>query len=104
MKGPAPTAPEARPKVPVPADLAAQVQAALAEDVGAGDLTARLIPKDQQGRATVITREAAVVCGIPYVEATFFALDPQARFEWFIGEGEAVIADQALFRVHGNAR
>lgn len=104
MKGPAPTAPQARLKVPVPTDLAAHVKSAFAEDVGAGDLTARFIPPDKQGRATVITRESAIVCGIPYVEATFFALDPNARFEWFIGEGEAVIADQALFRVHGNAR
>jgi nicotinate-nucleotide pyrophosphorylase (carboxylating) len=104
MKGPAPTAPTARPAVPVPADLAAHVQAALAEDVGAGDLTARLIPADRQGRATVITREEAIVCGIPYVEAIFFALDGQARFEWFIGEGDSVIPDQALFRVQGSAR
>jgi nicotinate-nucleotide pyrophosphorylase (carboxylating) len=104
MKGSAPTAPPTRPPVPVPADLAEQVRIAIAEDVGSGDLTARLISPDKQGRATVITREEAIVCGIPYVEGTFFALDPMVRFEWFIGEGEAVIADQALFRVSGNAR
>src|SRR5579871_962365 len=104
MKGPAPTAPTTRQAVPVPTDLEAHIRTAFAEDVGTGDLTAALIPPERAGRATVITREPAIVCGIPYVEAVFYALDPKSRFEWFIAEGDAVIADQALFRVAGNAR
>ncbi len=62
-----------RRSVPVPADLPQQVAAALAEDIGGGDLTAALIPPERNGRATVITREAAIVCGIPYVEASLQA-------------------------------
>jgi nicotinate-nucleotide pyrophosphorylase (carboxylating) len=51
--------------VPAPADLALQVERALAEDIGSGDLTAALIPAGIQGRATVITREPAIICGRP---------------------------------------
>jgi nicotinate-nucleotide pyrophosphorylase (carboxylating) len=95
--------PEA-PLVPVPVDLPQQVAAALAEDIRGGDLTAALIPPDKLGRATVITREPAIVCGIPYVQAAFRQVDPRVTFDWRVGEGDAVIADQILFLVHGPAR
>jgi len=90
--------------VPVPDDLAAQVQRALAEDVGSGDLTAALIPADRRGRASVITREAAVICGIPYVNATFSHVDPTVRVEWHVAEGESAAPNQLLFVVEGPAR
>ena len=61
--------------VPLPHDFPQQIERALQEDIGAGDLTAGLIPQDARGRATVITREAAIVCGLPYVEAVFARLD-----------------------------
>jgi nicotinate-nucleotide pyrophosphorylase (carboxylating) len=90
--------------LPAPADLPQQVARALAEDIGSGDLTAALIPADRIGRATVITREQAVVCGIPYVEATFDAVDPRVRLEWRVAEGDSVAANQLLFTVEGPAR
>jgi nicotinate-nucleotide pyrophosphorylase (carboxylating) len=90
--------------VPIPSDLAQQVAAALAEDIGGGDLTAALIPEDKAGRAAVITREPAIVCGIPYVEAVFQQVSPRVRFDWQVAEGDAVIANQALFSVEGPAR
>jgi nicotinate-nucleotide pyrophosphorylase (carboxylating) len=90
--------------VPVPADLAEQVARALAEDIGSGDLTASLIPADRGGRAAVITREAAIVCGIPYVEASFAQVDARVSIEWQVAEGDAVAADQLLFTVLGPAR
>jgi nicotinate-nucleotide pyrophosphorylase (carboxylating) len=93
-----------QPSVPVPADLPQQVARALAEDIGAGDLTAALIPADRTGRATVITREAAVICGMPYVNATFDAIEPQVRIDWQVAEGERVKANQPLFNVEGPAR
>jgi nicotinate-nucleotide pyrophosphorylase (carboxylating) len=93
-----------QPSVPVPADLPQQVARALAEDIGAGDLTAALIPADRTGRATVITREAAVICGVPYVNATFDAIEPQVRVDWQVAEGERVRADQPLFNIEGPAR
>ncbi len=90
--------------VPVPADLAQQVESALAEDIGAGDLTAALIPAERAGRASVITREAAILCGVPYVEACFARLDARVRIAWQVAEGEAVVADQCLFTLQGPAR
>jgi nicotinate-nucleotide pyrophosphorylase (carboxylating) len=89
---------------PLPADLARQVATALAEDVGAGDLTAALIPPDRQGRATVITREDAVICGFPWVTETFHQIDPRVSLEWKIQEGDTAKADKALFTVNGPAR
>ena len=47
----------------LPADLAAQVEAALREDIGSGDVTAALVPAPQQVRGSVITREDGVLCG-----------------------------------------
>ena len=88
----------------LPADLPRQVAAALAEDIGAGDLTAGLIPEQRNGKATVITREAAVICGIPYVEETFRQIDTRVVVTWPVSEGEAVQADQILFTVEGPAR
>ncbi|MHB8475886.1 MAG: carboxylating nicotinate-nucleotide diphosphorylase [Steroidobacteraceae bacterium] len=90
--------------MPVPADLPQQVARALAEDVGAGDLTAALIAADRTGRAAVITRDPAVVCGIPYVEASFAQIDPRVELEWRIAEGDSVAAGQLLLRVAGPAR
>ncbi len=90
--------------IPPPADLPDQVDRALAEDIGAGDLTAALIPATQAGRASVITREAAIICGLPYVNAIFERLDPGVRIDWQVAEGNAVVATQLLFRVAGPAR
>jgi nicotinate-nucleotide pyrophosphorylase (carboxylating) len=92
------------PSVPVPSDLPEQVARALAEDIGTGDLTAALIPAERIGRAAVITREPAIVCGIPYVNASFAAVDPRIRIEWRIDEGGAAAADELLFTLEGPAR
>jgi nicotinate-nucleotide pyrophosphorylase (carboxylating) len=99
-----PPATHPHPVIPVPTDLAAQVERALAEDIGDGDLTAALIPAGRTGRAAVITREPAIVCGIPYVEAAFAQLDPAVRLAWNVAEGDAVVADQLLFTAQGPAR
>jgi nicotinate-nucleotide pyrophosphorylase (carboxylating) len=90
--------------VAVPADLPQQVARALAEDVGAGDLTAALIPSERAGRAAVITREAAIICGAPYVAATFAQLDARVLLEWRVAEGDSVAANQLLFTLEGPAR
>lgn len=87
-----------------PADLAEQVARALAEDVGRGDLTAALVPAGRRGRARVITREAAVLCGRPWFDEVFRQLDPSARVEWQADEGSSVVADQLLCRLEGPAR
>ncbi len=92
------------PPVPVPADLPQLVARALAEDIGGGDLTAALIPVERLGVAGVVTREAAIVCGIPYVAAVFAAIDARVRLAWHVAEGESVTANQSLLTLQGPAR
>jgi nicotinate-nucleotide pyrophosphorylase (carboxylating) len=86
-----------------PPDLEQCVAAALSEDVGTGDLTALLVPAREAG-ARIVTREDAVLCGRPYAEAVFRALDPGIRMEWSAAEGERVRAGQTLCRLQGPAR
>jgi len=87
-----------------PPDLARVVAAAVAEDVGTGDLTAALVPVGRQGRATVITREAAVIAGRPYVDEVFRQVDPSVTVEWQVADGVAVVPNQLLYRLAGPAR
>jgi nicotinate-nucleotide pyrophosphorylase (carboxylating) len=92
------------PANPVPQNLPDVVARALAEDVGSGDLTAALIPPERLGRASVISRNTAVLCGAPYVNATFAQVDPRVRIDWNVAEGAQVAAGQVLFTVQGPAR
>jgi nicotinate-nucleotide pyrophosphorylase (carboxylating) len=88
----------------LPKNLGDQVRAALAEDIGSGDVTAALVPAAQQVRGRVITREPAVVCGVAWVAETFRQLDPAVRLTWHVIDGAAVAADQVLFEIAGPAR
>jgi nicotinate-nucleotide pyrophosphorylase (carboxylating) len=90
--------------VPIPADLPLQVERALAEDIGSGDLTAALIPVGRLGRASIITREPAIICGIPYVDASFMRIDSKVRLDWRVAEGASVTPNQLLFTIEGSAR
>jgi nicotinate-nucleotide pyrophosphorylase (carboxylating) len=81
-----------------------QVQAALEEDVGAGDLTASLVPAAQQVTATIIARETAVICGIPWVQTCFNQVDANIKINWQVTEGECVQANQVLCEITGPAR
>ena len=80
------------------------VARALAEDVGAGDLTAALIEPGQQARAHVLARESAVICGRAWVEAAFKQLDRHATLLWHVRDGERCQANQVVFEVLGQAR
>lgn len=86
------------------AAVEANVAAALAEDLGTGDLTAGLIPAGRRASATLITREDAVLCGIPWFEACFRRLDPEVRFAWRHPEGGRVAAGAVLCELEGDAR
>ena len=85
-------------------DVGGQVKAALAEDVGPGDVTAALVPADQEVRGRVITREEAVVCGMAWVNETFRSLDPAVHVTWHVEDCEAVKAGTLLFAIEGPAR
>lgn len=80
------------------------VSLALAEDVGAGDLTAALIDAERPARARIVAREAAVICGTPWVEAAVLSLDPQARLTWHVTEGQRCVPDQTVLTIQGLAQ
>ncbi|HMK13677.1 MAG TPA: carboxylating nicotinate-nucleotide diphosphorylase [Burkholderiales bacterium] len=80
------------------------VNAALKEDLGRGDLTARLIPVKARAKATVITRETAVLCGTQWFEACFRKLDPKVKISWTAKDGDNIQAGQVLCEITGKAR
>ena len=84
--------------------IAAQVRAALAEDIGTGDRTAAHIPADAIGRAHVVCREAAVLSGTPWVDEVFRQIDPRVAIEWLAHDGEPIAPNQTLCRLSGPAR
>jgi nicotinate-nucleotide pyrophosphorylase (carboxylating) len=87
------------------AELArADAERALQEDVGSGDLTAALVEPTRRARAKVLAREAAVICGAPWVEATVRQMDPQASIRWLVAEGQHCVPDQVVLEIEGSAR
>lgn len=86
------------------AEIEANVRRALLEDVGTGDITAQLIPAERLAKATVISRDAAVIAGTAWVDAVFRQLDPRVAVHWQVVDGDRVQPNQALFRLEGPAR
>jgi nicotinate-nucleotide pyrophosphorylase (carboxylating) len=84
--------------------VAHQVATALDEDIGSGDLTAQLVPASQHATATVIAREAAIICGLDWVDTCFKQIDAGVRITWLVTEGEHVQANQVLCTIKGLAR
>jgi nicotinate-nucleotide pyrophosphorylase (carboxylating) len=82
----------------------ADAKRALAEDVGPGDLTASLVDPGRRARARVLAREAAVICGAPWVEATLRQVDPQVEIHWIVPEGRRSVADHVVLEIEGSAR
>ncbi len=80
------------------------VRNALAEDIGAGDITAALIPAERMAAATVISRDEAVISGRPWVDEVFRQVDPQIKVQWHISEGDQVCPNTRLFSLTGPAR
>ncbi len=91
-------------KSQLPSDLAAQVDRALAEDVGSGDVTAALIADDVMTDAYVVAKEAAVICGTAWFEQVFRQLDPGVTIQWAIAEGHSAKNGETLCRLRGPAR
>ncbi len=80
------------------------VHIALTEDIGTGDVTARLIPEEDFSLASIISREAATICGIDWFEEVFNQLDPQVFIEWDVDDGDTVEAGQQLCSLSGSTR
>ncbi|MBL8420459.1 MAG: carboxylating nicotinate-nucleotide diphosphorylase [Dechloromonas sp.] len=89
---------------PLAAEIARNVDAALAEDIGPGDLTASLVPLAHVARATVISREAGVLCGCAWFDRCIRILDPAAEIVWSAADGERIAPDQVLCQIRANAR
>ena len=98
-------------------DISQSVSLALKEDLGLSpeadvdasyDVTAMLIPADNTASATVVTREACIVCGVAWVSEVFKQLDEaqgtQTKITWFVNDGERAKANSVLFEISGNAR
>ena len=83
---------------------ARNVRDALMEDIGRGDWTAMLVPAGRRVRAQVQAKEAAVLCGQAWFDACVTSLDPAARIEWLVGEGQTVPAGSLVCRIDGDAR
>ena len=80
------------------------VHTALTEDIGNGDVTAHIIPEDDFSLATVISREAATLCGVDWFEEVFMQLDSQVFIEWDVDDGERVEAGQQICSLSGSTR
>jgi nicotinate-nucleotide pyrophosphorylase (carboxylating) len=85
-------------------ELLHTVRAALDEDIGSGDITAALIPREQTATATVICRESAVVCGQAWFNAVFAELDSRIAVTWLVRDGDRVRDKQTLCTLSGPAR
>lgn len=82
----------------------ALIRQALAEDVGSGDITAALIPAEQQASGRIITREDCVLSGRDFADAVFRELDPGIRLDWLAKDGDSLAAGAVLVRFQGPAR
>lgn len=87
-----------------PTDLAEVIANALREDIGSGDVTARLLRADREVEATVVCRETAVICGHQWFEAVFEQLGGGVEIEWLAPEGQQLRPDHEVCRLSGPAQ
>lgn len=80
------------------------VERALAEDIGTGDVTARLVPESEQVHARVVTREAAVLSGTAWFEACFHQIDREVEIHWNAHDGDRIVISQVVCEIKGRAR
>ena len=80
------------------------VSRALLEDVGTGDLTANLIDSSALASATIMTREAGILCGMAFASEAFQQTDPACQLNWLLSDGDSLSAGDELCRIQGPAR
>ncbi|MFC4159342.1 carboxylating nicotinate-nucleotide diphosphorylase [Chitinimonas lacunae] len=90
--------------LPAPHLISQQVASALVEDIGGADWTARLIPAERGGQASVVVREPAVLCGTAWFDECFRQVDPRATVIWLAEEGESLSSGRTVCRIEGPAR
>jgi nicotinate-nucleotide pyrophosphorylase (carboxylating) len=90
--------------IKLPDDIVITVEKALDEDIGNGDLTALLLPEKKIVTATVICREHAVVCGIPWFDEVYRQLDTTFQVSWNVSDGDNLSPDQTVCTLQGSAR
>ncbi|WP_457675540.1 carboxylating nicotinate-nucleotide diphosphorylase [Thiolapillus sp.] len=88
--------------LPSAAQVAADVRLALEEDVGSGDLTARLVPAGPV-QARILCRQQAVLAGIPWVTEVFSQVDGNLALDWQLADGDAIAPDQVVCTIRGEA-
>ena len=88
----------------IPKDLKNVVEKALIEDVGDGDISSLLIPKNQNSYAHIFCRQEAVICGIPWANEVFAQLDSQIKLEWLCLDGGSVEPGTKIVKISGNTR
>ncbi len=82
----------------------ANIQAALAEDIGSGDLTGLLVPQATMVQARVLVRESAVLCGAPWFESVMHRLDERIEIDWCYAEGDVMQPDSTVCQISAPAR
>jgi nicotinate-nucleotide pyrophosphorylase (carboxylating) len=87
-----------------PDDIAQAVSLALAEDIGSGDITAGLIPKEAFSDAFILCREQAVVCGTAWFNEVFHQLNPNIAINWYARDGDRLGPDQIACELSGPSR
>jgi len=81
------------------------VRAALAEDIGAGDITTEIaIPSDQRAEACIIAKEPCVVAGLPLVEEVFAQIDRAITVKSLVDEGDVAEKGTRVCILNGPAR
>ena len=85
-------------------DIPTDVERALQEDIGDGDLTAELVPVSAIISATIVTRNNMTMAGRPWVEQVFRQLDPRIAIEWQVEDGETIVAESTICSLQGPAR
>jgi nicotinate-nucleotide pyrophosphorylase (carboxylating) len=88
----------------ITAQIQTDVDRALQEDIGSGDVTAALVPELQMVTATIICREEAVICGRPWVDEVLRRAAPTSVAQWFVEDGETCTARQTVVAIYGPAR
>jgi nicotinate-nucleotide pyrophosphorylase (carboxylating) len=89
---------------PDTASIASDVERAFTEDLGRGDATASLLPADAIASAQLTCREDVVIAGIPWFDACMHKLDPTARIDWHLSDGDRAKPGSIICDIRGNAR